>query len=132
MAETELLALRPDFRPWWDDERDLWSHNEGECTTHGVFSAFSHFVADRLSRGPAPELSPVFEYVESKLDDEDSEVSNAATTCFLENLMNRVPELIAPSSLVPLLGPKSREFCRAWDEWCGVRTEGLHPPEAEA
>ena len=79
--------------------------------------------------GPAPDLSAVFEYVESKLDDEDSEISNAATTCFLENLMNRVPETIAPAALVPLPGPKSREFCRAWDEWCGARTEGLHPPE---
>lgn len=116
-TEAELLALRPDFQPWWDDERELWTHDDGEFTTHGVFAVFSHFVADRLSRGPALELAAVFKYVESKLDNEDSEVSNAACTCFLENLMNRVPKIIAPAALVPLLGPKSRQFCREWDEW---------------
>lgn len=126
--EAELLALRPDFRPWWDDERDLWKRDGEDFTTHAVFAVFSHFVADRLSCGPAPELAAVFDYVESKLDDEDSEVSNAACTCFLENLMNRVPGSIAPTTLVPLLGPKSRRFCQLWDEWCGIRTEGLHPP----
>jgi hypothetical protein len=127
-TEAELLALCPEFQPWWEDERDLWTQDDGTFTTHGVFAVFSHFIADRLAQGPAPELGPVFEYVESRLDDERSEVCDAATTCFLENLMNRVPETIAPSALVPLLGPKSRAFCRGWDEWCGVRTEGLHPP----
>lgn len=128
VTEAELLALRPDFRKWWDDERELWSNDDGEFTTHGVFAVFSHFVADRLSRGPAPELADVFAYVESKLDDKDSEVSNAASTCFLENLIFRVPKIIAPAALIPLLGPKSRRFCRKIDEWSGVQTEGLHPP----
>jgi hypothetical protein len=123
-----LCALRPDFRPWWDDERDLWIREDGEFTTHGLFAAFSHFIADRLSHGPAPELAAVFEYVESKLGDADSEVDNAVCTCFLENLLNRVPEIIAPAALISLLGSKSRRFCQEWDRWCGVETEGLHAP----
>ncbi|MBC7817295.1 MAG: hypothetical protein IAG10_10435 [Planctomycetaceae bacterium] len=128
VAETikaELLGLCPEFTVAWNDECDLWTSDDGSFTVHGVFAVFSHYIADRLSRGSDPSLSEVFDYVESKLMEDDSEVDNAATTCFLENLMNRVPEKIDPRHLVPLLGPKSRKFCRGWDEWCGVKTEGL-------
>jgi hypothetical protein len=127
-AETikaELTSLCPDFAAAWEDERELWTADDGSFTVHGVFAVFSHYVADRLIRGADPALKKVFDYVESKLTGDDSVVDNAACTCFLENLMNRVPETIPPSQLVPLLGPKSREFCRAWDEWCGMKTEGL-------
>src|SRR5690606_14154954 len=47
----------------------------------------------------------------------DEEINNAVCTCFLENIMNRVPEPIDPATLVHFLGPKSRDFCKAWDEW---------------
>lgn len=128
VAETikaELLALCPDFALAWNDECDLFTSDNGVFTVHAVFIVFSHYVADRLSRGRDPALKEVFDYVESKLTEDDSEVDNAATTCFLENLMNRVPTKIEAQYLIPLLGPKSRQFCRAWDEWCGVKTEGL-------
>ena len=128
VAETikaELLSLCPDFATAWDDQRDLWTNDDGSYTVHGVFAVFSHYIADRLSRGSDPELHKVFEFVESKLTEDDSEVNNAATTCFLENLMNRVPETIPPRYLIPLLGPKSRRFCRSWDEWYGMKTERL-------
>jgi hypothetical protein len=128
VAETikaELLSLCPDFAAVWDDECDLWTSDDGTFAVHGVFAVFSHYVAGRLTHGADPELRKVFEYVESKLMDDDSEVENAACTCFLENLMNRVPETIPPGHLVPFLGPKSRRFCRAWDQWCGMQTEGL-------
>ena len=128
VAETikaELVALCPDFAAVWDDECDLWTSDDGSFTVHGVFGVFSHYIADRLTRRADPELRKVFEYVESKLADDDSEVGNAACTCFLENLMNRVPETIPPRHIVPLLGPKSRQFCRAWDQWCGMKTKGL-------
>jgi len=86
---------------------------------------FSHYVAERLAQGPAPDLRRVFQYVETKLTGDNYELDNAFATCFLENLMNRVPGSIAPASLVSLLCPKAREFCRGYDEWCGIRTEGL-------
>ena len=128
VAETtkaELLSLCPDFAAAWDDKRDLWTNDNGSYTVHGVFAAFSHYIADRLSRGSDPELRKVFEYVESKLTEDDSEVNNAATTCFLENLMNRVPQTIPPGHLILLLGPKSRCFCRGWEERCGMKPAGL-------
>src|SRR4051794_40833721 len=75
-TEAVLLALCPDFRLWWDGERDLWADDKGKFTTHGLFGVLSHSIADKLSHGPASDLAAVFEYVESELEDSDSEVSN--------------------------------------------------------
>ena len=128
IAETvnaELISLCPGFAKVWDSERGIWSADDGTFTVHGVFAAFSNYIRDRLVSRSSARMRRVFAYVESKLTGEDSEVDNAVCTCFLENLMNCVPQLIAPQKLVPLLGPKSREFCRAWDRWCGMETEGL-------
>ena len=123
--KAEVISLCPEFAPFWDDKCDLYVDDDGSFSIHAVFTLFSRYIADRLMRSADPELHQVFEYVESKLTDDDSEVHNAACTCFLENLMNRVPDKIPAGHLIPFLGPKSRRFCRAWDEWCGMKTEGL-------
>ena len=85
---------------------------------------FSDYIAQRLADPEDGGFGAVFSYVEDQLTDKDTEVGNAVATCFLENLLNRTPDVIPPGRLVPLLGPRSREFCRAWDEFCGVRTDG--------
>src|SRR4029077_2607698 len=103
VAETikaELISLCPEFARAWNDGCDLWTSDDGSFTVHGVFGVFSHYIAGRLVKGADPDLRRVFDYVESKLTDDDSEVDNAACTCFLENLMNRVPETIPPQHLV--------------------------------
>ncbi len=122
---TELIKLCPDFDSYWNENNSLWLAEDGSYSIYGLFSVFSSFIADRLIAGSNPELISVFNYVESKLDDHDSEIRNAACTCFLENLMNLTPDKIIPAILIPLLGPKSREFCRAYDKWCGIYTPGL-------
>ncbi len=125
MIKDELITLCPDFTSALDDESDFLIREDGSFSVHGVFAVFSHYIANRLARESDPSLGKVFEYVESKLTGDDSEIENAACTCFLENLMNRVSEIIPPQHFVPLLGSKSRRFCRAYDEWCGTKTDGL-------
>ena len=111
--KTEMISLCPDFAKVWNDEGDLWTHFDGFSTVHGVFSVFSHYIRDRLAHGADPEFGRVFDYVESKFTDHDSEVDNAVCTCFLENLIDCVPEMM--QLLDPYLGPKSRRFFLAWD-----------------
>lgn len=115
----------PDFTTCLNDERDLYALEDGKLAVSGLFAIFSHYVSDRLEHGFDPGLRTVFEYVETKITDDNYEVDTAVTTCFLENLMNRVPSRISPAALVPLLGPKARIFCRGWDEFCGMKTDGL-------
>ncbi|HEX8597999.1 MAG TPA: hypothetical protein VF952_05720 [Chloroflexia bacterium] len=121
----DLLKLCPEFSKSWQDEAYLWTDDDGTFTHCGVFMAFSHHIADILKRSEPHQLESVFRFVESCMNDNDEDVSTAAATCFLENLMNRTPELIDPKHFVPLLGPESKDYCRAWDEFCGVRTAGL-------
>jgi hypothetical protein len=122
----DMLELCPQFELTWADEQYLWINDEGKFTFCGVFSAFSHYVATVLmSNEPSrQELAAVFQYIEKRMHDNE-DIRTAAATCFLENLMNRTPERIDPKRFVPLLGEESRDYCRAWDEFCDVRTEGL-------
>ena len=124
---NRLVELCPDFKPTWDDERFMWA-GEGEApSVYGVFSAFSHYVAERLEKRDVDGLAAVFDFAEKAVADSDEDLANAAATCFLENLINRVPESIDPDLLVPLLGHESKEYCRAWDKFTGVTTKGLEP-----
>ncbi|MDQ3930780.1 MAG: hypothetical protein M3328_16745 [Chloroflexota bacterium] len=123
----DLLELCPDFSRTWEAEAYLYTDEENRIFSFcSVFSAFSHYVATLLTSedDEPPGLVPVFQYVERCMHDR-GDVGTAAATCFLENLMNRTPSEIVPNRFVPLLGPESRYYCRAWDEFCGVRTEGL-------
>jgi hypothetical protein len=119
-----LLALCPEFSKTWEDESYLWTRDDGTFTECGVFAAFSHYIADILTNIEAPRLAEVFEYVERCMHGNE-QVSTAAATCFLENLMNRTPEEIDPQRFVPLLGPDSKDYCQAWDEFRGLQTAGL-------
>ena len=121
----ELLALFPDFSQTWASESYSWTDEKGRFTSCGVFAPFSHYVADDLRGSRRLDLEKVFKFAEQLMSDQDEEVSTAVATCFLENLMNRTPNELDPHAFVPLLGPGSRDYCRAWDEFCGTKTEGL-------
>jgi len=50
----------------------------------------------------------------------------AACVCFLENLQNKAGHgRFEYSRFIPYLGEKSKEYCRAWDEFTGVKSPGL-------
>jgi hypothetical protein len=113
--KREILLICPDFQKAWDDEGSLWCAADGTYTFHGLFAVLSHHVADLLEKGNANSLGALFTWVERQMTGSDGSLSNAAATCFLENLMNRVPTLFSFESFEPLLGPTSKAFC----EVCG-------------
>jgi hypothetical protein len=104
----------------------LESSAEGE---HGLcidLSEFSDHVVDLIKTDHTDELKVIFDLVEDLIVSGDAQVRDAITTCFLENLLNAVsPTGIPASAFVAFLGPNAREFCRAWDKFTGVQTEGL-------
>lgn len=121
---SDLLEFCPHFLTTWESEAYLWTDDDGIFTFCGVFAAFSHYIAIVLRSSELPDLEAVFQYVEHCIHNNE-DLGTAAATCFLENLMNRIPEEIAPEPLMSLLGTDSREHCRAWDQFCGVQTERL-------
>lgn len=107
----ELNSLVPGFKQYW--ESDDASFNFGsESTIHCVFSDFSHVVISKIGAGELQNPERVFAFIEAVVA-LDGELSNAACTCFLENLANRVPNSINPNSFIPYLGVESSKFIRA-------------------
>ncbi|PCJ11646.1 MAG: hypothetical protein COB04_18795 [Gammaproteobacteria bacterium] len=119
----KLKAFIPEFPEYWDSEEAAFNF-EGESTVYGVFSDFSTLVIERLEKGTLNNAEQLFSFVESVVAS-GGNPANAACTCFLENILNRIPGSIDPKSFVPYLGAESIEFCRSWDEFTGVKTLGL-------
>lgn len=119
-----LMTLWPGFTKTWEDEAYLSVDDDGTFTPCGVFSAFTSYVTAQLRSGSLQDMPDIFQFIERCMLS-DEEVSTAAATCFLENLINRTPDPIDPASFVPLLGPESRKYCKAWDDLQGVKTPGL-------
>lgn len=98
-------------------DTDLW----------GDMIAFSHYVIDllRVRETPSSYIQDIFAYTEYLLLQGDEDVQNAVCTCFLENILNVTPEQVDPKRFVQYLGEESRSYCRTWDAFTGVCTEGL-------
>jgi hypothetical protein len=78
---------------------------------------------DRLSEG---DLSSIFSVVEQAIVIGTKDARETATTGFLEGLQNLASAgCFLLVKVVPFLGPESRAYCRAWDEFTGVPTPGL-------
>lgn len=104
---------------------ELFGENSG---IFGEMSAFSHFIIDSLIKENVKkaDLKKLFEFIEQVMNEGSDTSKDAIATCLLENLINAVAWKKIPSSMfVTLLGKESKKFCRAWDEFTGVKTEGL-------
>lgn len=106
-----------------------------------VMTGLSWYYVNELVKSSsvttAGELK-IFEYIEEqrqkyhdvKEDNDESDFDNAICTCFLENLLNHASAGdVDYDRFIPLLGPKSREYCKAWDQFTGVRSPGLWTDE---
>lgn len=127
----------PEFEPIWKScklEEEL--SNEEICGIIPVWGdtrlaegmrKFSFYVIDLLTqKNQNPSLiKEIFNYMEYLLINGDEDVQTVVATCFLESILNVTPTKIDPKRFVDYLGIESRKHCRAWDEFTGVKTEGL-------
>ena len=88
-------------------------------------SELSRFWIERVAVANYDRTEDIFGLVERVLDSGVEPLATAVATCFLENLLNATPSGIEAIDYVWALGPKSREYCKAWDEFTGVATPGL-------
>ena len=119
----KLKVFIPEFPDYWSSEDAAFNFGQ-DSTVYGVFSDFSSLVVERLEAGTLSNGQQLFSFIESVVA-EGGDPANAACTCFLENILNRIPGSIDPNGFAPYLGAKSKKFCREWDEFTGVKTSGL-------
>lgn len=120
-----ILEKNPKFNEKWNEYLDFWRSEKmrGLCNDLG---AFSDYVRDLLQKKEVEDLKEIFDLIEWLLLNGTDEVKDAITTGFLENLLNYCSYgSISPKSFVYLLGSESRKYCKAWDEFTGIKTEGL-------
>lgn len=111
--------------------------NPESITPYTIFSGLTNYVIDELikkNENITQEEIDIYNFIEEirikysefPENTDEYDFDNAACTCFLENLLNRASAgRILYNRFIPYLGEKSKEFCRAWDEFTGVKSPGL-------
>lgn len=119
-----ILEQIPAFRESWQAHLNYWDGEQaGLCND---VTEFSHYVVELIATEQVDDLKKIFNLIEQLQVDGDIEVQTAIATCFLENLLNVASAgRIDTKKFVDFLGPESRAYCKAWDEFTGVHTEGL-------
>jgi hypothetical protein len=86
---------------------------------------FCEYTIDVIKSNDEAEIKKNFDFVEFLLCNGHELVQNAIATSFLEYLMSKDPDEIKFSKFVKFLGKNAIDYCRAWDKFTGVKTEGL-------
>jgi hypothetical protein len=111
----------PKFIPYWEDETALYG-DEGITV---LFIPFAEYAIEVIKANNIAEIKNIFDVVEFLFCNGDESVGNGVATVFLEYLMNKDPSEIRFSNFVQYMEKNAIEYCRAWDKFCGMRTEGL-------
>lgn len=130
MKISALVEDLNDITPGFDDAWSKWLKedeeygNDDKPSEHDVFLEFNQFIFPLLNSLSIPTKSKLFVYIENALNSPDENLNNAVATCFLESLIQKYPQY-KPENALKFLGPKSKSYCKAWDEFNNVKTEGL-------
>lgn len=111
---AKLCGFVPGFVATW--QKSLFVDEDGSYSVHGVFSEFSSYIRDHFDEFDRDTWTRLFQYVEQCVATDvhsDAGVSNAACTCFLENIAG---EGELSSVVLPYLGEESRKY---FDQWNG-------------
>lgn len=119
-----ILSKVPEFEPAWREHLDFWGQDEAGLSND--LAEFSSFLVENISSIAFDKKEEIFAFVETCVIEGDEALKDAIATCFLENLLNAASgQKIAANSFVGFLGKESKAFCKAWDKFTGVKTEGL-------
>ena len=105
---------------------DEWKE-EPSVPLNVLVSAMADALKDGIGSLDNNKLELIFQLVESVLSTGDKPLQDAVATSFLENLQNYSSAGEFKFSLInKYLGEQSRSYCLSWDEFTGVKTEGLY------
>jgi hypothetical protein len=109
-----VLQLLPDFADYWGKPTNYFRDSDGSFSLHGLFSELTNYVKANFDKLDDVKRHALFKFVEECVvidPQSESGVSNAACTCFLENLAG---EGDLSQSIVSYLGIKSKEYFDNW------------------
>ncbi len=112
----------PQLLPYWEAYVADFGSDLG---LHIQMIPFGDYAIDIIKTNNDVEIKKIFDFVEFLICNGEEEVQNAITTSFLEYLMSKDPNEIQFSKFVKYLGKNTISYCRAWDEFTNIKTEGL-------
>lgn len=86
---------------------------------------FSEYVEDLIKCNDEEEMEKIFDLVEWLLQNDDESVQTAKATSFLEYLLSKDPDEIKFKRFIKYLGKETINYCKAWDKFTVVKTEGV-------
>jgi hypothetical protein len=110
-----ILHIVPEFGSCWESPENYFRSGNGDFTLHGVFAELSNYVRDMFANLEETQRLALFALVEKCVltdPNSDTGVSNAACTCFLENLAG---EGALSQAITLYLGPKSKAYFNEWN-----------------
>src|SRR3712207_2807605 len=81
-----LVATLPAFAAYWESGEACFRDDGGSFTRCGVFSDCAAFVRDRYEQLSPLQRRRLADFVLECVSQSDTELADAAATCFLENL----------------------------------------------
>ncbi len=125
----ELMKEKfPKFLSYWKEYIRSFGSDSG---IHIQMIPFIDYALDAIRSNDEAEMKKIFDFVEFLICKGDESVQSAMTTSFLEGLMAQDPKEIKFTTFVKYMGENSIAYCRAWDKFTGIRTEGLWEDESE-
>ncbi len=112
----------PKFIPYWKAYINEWGADEG---LHMQMIAVGDFAIEIIKSNNEEEIKNIFNLIELLLVNGDEFVQSAIATGLLEYLLSKDPDEIKLSKFVKYWGENTFEYCKAWDRFTGVKTEGL-------
>ena len=110
-----LVKIAPEFLSAWNSEDNLFIDKDGSFSGHGVFTEFSSFIRGNFGLLDENRRKKLFDYIEECVNTDihsENGVSNAARTCFLENLAG---EGVLSDMILKYLGVESKKYFDKWN-----------------
>ena len=81
-----LVVILPEFLEHWESRHSSFRDNDGSFTQCGVLAECSHFVRDHYDQLSSLQRHQLADFVLECMRSTDTDLRDAAATCFLENL----------------------------------------------
>ena len=81
-----LIELFPDFAEHWEAPHNTSRESDGSFTLCGAFAEFSQYFCECYEELPPARLQALGWILAECMAEPDSELEEATTTCFLENV----------------------------------------------
>ena len=110
-----ICKITPSFKDYWEKEDNCFKDENGLGSLHGIFSEYSGFIKDYFNKINEKDKTNLFNFIEEcvlKDPMSGSGISNAACTCFLENLAG---EGDFSKQVIKYLGSKSIDYFNLYD-----------------